>query len=198
MPTFYKIHYHCSMKDINVLAKAIKDGGDWTLFLDRDGVINRRIPDGYVKHSGQFMYLDGALDAVVGLSKSFGHTFVVTNQQGVGRGLMTEADLLAIHSQLTKDVISKGGKINQIYHSPDLKWHINNSRKPNPDMALWAKRDFPAIDFSQSVMVGDSTSDIEFGKNLGMMTVLITTKGEKANPDFAFPSLADFYHSLST
>ncbi|MCS6819569.1 MAG: histidinol phosphate phosphatase, partial [Chitinophagales bacterium] len=69
----------------------------WTLFLDRDGVINLHYPNDYVKSVEEFIFLEGALDAIRDLSRVFKRIIVVTNQQGVGKGLMSEADLDLIH-----------------------------------------------------------------------------------------------------
>ena len=69
----------------------------WTLFLDRDGVINRRLPGAYVQSWEAFHWLPGALEAIAGLTQNVGRAFVVTNQQGIGKGLMTVASLELIH-----------------------------------------------------------------------------------------------------
>ena len=74
------------------------------LFLDRDGVINRRIVDGYVTRPADFVLIDGVLEAMALFAKRFDRIFVVTNQQGIGKGLMTEADLEAVHSGLLRQV----------------------------------------------------------------------------------------------
>ena len=70
---------------------------NWTLFLDRDGVINRRLPGAYVQHWDQFEFLPGVLPALSILANYFAHLIIVTNQQGIGKGLMTESDLQKIH-----------------------------------------------------------------------------------------------------
>lgn len=148
----------------------------WTLFLDRDGVINRRIPDDYVREISEFHLLEGVAEAIAKASKHFGYVIVVTNQQGIGKGLMTERNLSDIHRYLQESIMKKGGKINAFYHAPNLAAENHPMRKPGPGMGLAAREEFPAIDFSKSVMIGDSVSDIEFGAGLGMKTVFITTK----------------------
>lgn len=155
-----------------------KTYSDWTIFLDRDGVINERIPGSYVKSQHEWVYCNGALDVIVKLSYLFNRIVVVTNQQGVGLNKMSSYQLDQLHQNLLDDVLKSGGYIDKIYASTDLKEKPNNSRKPNTTMALWAKNDFPDIDFSKSIMIGDSASDIKFGKDLGMKTVHILGKKE--------------------
>ncbi|MEM9023343.1 MAG: phosphatase, partial [Bacteroidota bacterium] len=77
---------------------------DWTLFLDRDGVINQRIIDDYVKTPDELVMIDGSLEAIRVFSIRFGLVLVVTNQQGIGKGLMTEENLVAVHGKLHREV----------------------------------------------------------------------------------------------
>jgi D-glycero-D-manno-heptose 1,7-bisphosphate phosphatase len=145
----------------------------WTLFLDRDGVIKKKIENDYVKNIGEFEFLPNALHAIVECSKVFGKIIVVTNQQGIGKGLMTESNLNSIHQHLLDKVQQAGGRIDAIYHAPKLAQENSEMRKPNIGMALKAKKQFPEIEFQKSIMVGDSMSDIEFGKKAKMHTFLI-------------------------
>ncbi|MCL2682054.1 MAG: HAD family hydrolase [Bacteroidales bacterium] len=145
-----------------------------TLFLDRDGVINRRLIDDYVKTPDEFVFEDGALEAIAKLSKCFERIVVVTNQQGIGKKLMTEQTLHEIHEYMKNQVEKAGGRIDAIYFCPDLKHSKSIFRKPNVGMGLLAKRQFSNIRFKQSVMVGDSISDMKFGKKLGMKTIFIS------------------------
>ncbi len=152
---------------------------NWTLFLDRDGVINRRIPGAYVKTWEEFEFLPGVLEALAIFNKVFGRMLIVTNQQGIGKGLMTISELNLIHQKLRHAIEKAGSQIDGIYYCPDLKTIQPNCRKPNPAMAIQAQADFPEIDFQRSVMVGDSISDIEFGQRLGMFTVHISGKKDE-------------------
>lgn len=176
----------------------------WTLFLDRDGVINVRTPGDYIKSWKEWEYTYKALEAIRRLSHCFDRIIVVTNQQGVGLGQMSHYDLSMIHHRLQNDVIDAGGYINKCYAATDLKEKENNSRKPNTTMGLWAQKDFPQIDFEKSIMVGDSASDIEFGKHLGMKTACIDGKFEDKialealHPDWKFESLFSFAESLDS
>lgn len=149
------------------------------LFLDRDGVINKRIPGDYVKSWEDFEYTAGALKSLVRFKNHFQHIIIVTNQQGVGKGLMSQEALDLLHEKLKEDVKKAGGKIDAIFACTELDDETNNCRKPSPAMAIWAKYKFPAIDFERSIMIGDSVSDIKFGQNLGMYTVLVEGKKEE-------------------
>ena len=148
----------------------------WTLFLDRDGVINKRLIDDYVKSVDEFEFLPGVLNAIKSFTNLFDRIFIVTNQQGISKGLMTENDLQLIHNHLIERVLEVGGKIDKIYYCLDLAGTESKNRKPETGMALQAKNDFPDIDFSKSIMIGDSISDMKFGKNAGMKTVFISDK----------------------
>lgn len=147
----------------------------WTLFLDRDGVINERKIGGYIESVEEFKFLPKVVSTIAELSRYFKHVFVVTNQQGIGKGIMTECNVLEIHDYMVEAIENVGGSISNCYFAPELRTARSNMRKPNPGMALKAKEEFPEVDFSKSIMVGDSDSDIVFGMNLGMKTVRIKT-----------------------
>lgn len=165
------------------------------LFLDRDGVINEERPNDYVKNFTEFTFIDGVLDAMSILSKSFDKIFIITNQRGIGRGLYTEDDLLEIHNLMSKAIADNGGCINKIYYAIDLKCSSIN-RKPNIGMAFQVLEDFPDVDFNKSIFVGNSLSDIQFGNKLGMKTILVGDKYPKEHEIF---KLADeYYPNLST
>lgn len=147
----------------------------WTLFLDRDGVINVRKMGGYIQSIEEFEFLPQVPESITFFSFKVDRIFVVTNQQGIAKGLMTECNLLDIHRYMCEKIETIGGKITACYFAPELKSVDAQMRKPNPGMALQAQRDFPEVDFNKSIMVGDTDSDILFGKNLGMKTVRIKT-----------------------
>ncbi len=171
----------------------------WTLFIDRDGVINKRLVDDYVKSTNEFDFLPGVLSALKTFSELFSRVFVVTNQQGIGKGLMNENDLQIVHKHLLKKVKEAGGKIDEIYYCSDLAGSGSKNRKPEIGMALKAKEKYPEIDFNTSIMIGDSISDMEFGKNAGMKTVFITDKHtdyDLSLVDTNFESLKQFADQL--
>ncbi len=166
----------------------------WTLFLDRDGVINKRIVDDYIKKWEAFEFLPGVLDAIASFSKLFGRIVVVTNQQGVGRGWMDEEALNAIHQKMIAEIENAGGRVDAIYYCTDLKDKPGNCRKPSVEMFERAKTDFPEIVASKSIMAGDSQSDMDFGKNAGMFTVFIGENNKTAN--VCFDSLHEFANAI--
>lgn len=165
----------------------------WTLFLDRDGVINYEKIGDYVTRWEDFRFYDGVLDALNIFAKQFGYIFIVTNQRGVSKGLMTERDLTDIHRHMLGAINAHGGRIDHIYYCIDMEDESPN-RKPGPGMGLAAKKDFPKIDFSRSIMIGNTINDMVFGKNLGMHSVFISSNRPApplpdATTDAVYPSL---------
>jgi len=172
---------------------------NWSLFLDRDGVINELLEGRYVSDLKDWTYTPNALWALEKLTNYFKHTVIVTNQQGIGKGIMTEEQLAEIHNNLMKDVAIEGGKIDKIYHAPQLAKHHHTWRKPRTGMAKQAQIDFPAIEFKQCVMVGDFVTDMKFGDKLGMIKVFISKTLEPPNEvdvDYCFENLAAFCNFL--
>lgn len=167
------------------------------LFLDRDGVINVHRPDDYVKTIEEFEFLPRVTEAIALLSNHFQRIIIVTNQRGISKGKMSEQVLHEIHDSMISRIKEEGGRIDAIYYCTAL--HDDHPcRKPNSGMALQAKNDFPEINFEQSIMAGDSRSDIEFGNALGMTTVLIRkdAPGYTTLANYTFPSLIDFAFCL--
>ena len=155
----------------------------WTLFVDRDGVINHEKEADYILNWKEFRFYDGVTDAMKMLSTVFGTIVMVTNQRGIGRGLMTETDLAGIHSHMLSGIIDNQGRIDKIYYCTAVD-NDDYNRKPNPGMAHQAKKDFEHIDFSKSIMVGNKLSDMKFGRNAGMYTVYVdTTHPETPSPN---------------
>jgi len=173
---------------------------NWTLFLDRDGVINYEKPEDYIYNYNEFVFYEGVKEALRFFTGVFNHIILTTNQRGVGKGLMTEADLDEIHRQMVRDIEAAGGRIDRIYSSTSTN-DEDPLRKPQPGMAYLAKADFPQIDFRKSIMVGNNISDMGFGRNTDMYTVFLrTTHPELELPrpdiDFAYNSLHDFAKAL--
>ncbi len=173
----------------------------WTLFLDRDGVLNERPINDYVKGLSDFVWKEGALEGLAGLSQIFGTIVVVTNQQGIGKGLMTADDLELIHKKMLQEANEAGGRIDKVYYCGELASTRSFYRKPAVGMGLLARKDFPQICFSHSVMVGDTLSDMRFGKRLKMHTVLIGSDLSLAREyprmvDLGFADLNGFLHYL--
>ena len=185
-------------KKLTNSVKKVLDNIDntWTLFLDRDGVINHQNMDGYILTWDEFVFYEGVLEAMPIFKKQFQHTFIVTNQRGLGKGYMSVDDLHNIHHQMQRSIEIAGGNINQVYFCSDIDTS-SPGRKPNTGMALQAKQEFPVIELTKSIMVGNSMSDMEFGRNIGATTVFLTTTNHTVTDaderiDFVFPSLIDF------
>ena len=134
---------------INFLSKI---DNSWTLFLDRDGVINRKLEGDYVKTIEEFEFLPNSLEAIVAFSNYFHKIIVVTNQQGISKKLMTEDDLSKVHNHLLNEVEKLNGRIDAIYHAPQLESENSIMRKPNTGMAYLAQKEFPSIEFSKQEM----------------------------------------------
>jgi histidinol-phosphate phosphatase family protein len=174
----------------------------WTLFLDRDGVINKRIPGDYVKHPDEFEFIPDVTDAMAIFTGIFSPIIVVTNQQGIGRGLMTNIQLSQVHEKMLLEIAKNGGHIDAVFYSPDTKNMGSFTRKPAIGSALKARKQFPSINFKKSIMAGDSYSDILFGHRLGMITVLIGMDKEIIFEcadilDYSFPDLVSFAKYVS-
>ena len=160
---------------------------NWTLFLDRDGVINERLIGDYVKSVEEFVFCKGAIEAIATFTKIFGKIIVITNQQGIGKTIMGEKDLLKIHQHMSAEIKKYGGLITDIFYCPDLASKNQNCRKPNPIMAHKAKERYPSIDFNKSLMIGDSESDMTFADNVGCHALFISPTMH--NNYHTFPSL---------
>jgi len=156
---------------------------DWTLFLDRDGVINHEKKEDYIRNWSEFKFYTESLKALPLLAQKFSRIIITTNQKGIGKGWMTDADLALIHDNMTKHIFELGGRIDAIFYCSDLDNESYN-RKPQPGMAFQAKEQFPSIDFAKSIMVGNRMSDMEFGRNAGMHTVYLAT----THPEAPFPN----------
>lgn len=173
------------------------------LFLDRDGVINKRLVDDYVKTWEEFEFLPGVLDSLKILSNRFKYVFLITNQQGVGKKLMSDNDLKYIHEKMLSVILKNGGKVDNIYYCPHLAGFGCNCRKPGIGLVLKAQEEYGIADLSKSVMVGDSISDMLFGRNVGAKNVYITNnnqasivEGQQSFVDYVFFSLIDFARAL--
>jgi len=155
----------------------------WTLFLDRDGVINYEKKDGYILTPDEFVFYPGAPEAIGFFSTLFRNIILITNQRGICKGLMTENDLTIIHRHMLALIHRANGRIDKIYHCSAIDDH-DPMRKPNPGMALLAKKDFPSIEFSKTIMVGNNISDMLFARNVGgIKSVFLST----TDPDVKLP-----------
>ena len=144
-----------------------------TLFLDRDGVINVKLDGQYVKNTDEFEFMIGAKAAISKLSKIFNRIFIVTNQQGIAKGIMSDNDLCVLHEYMLFELKKIGGVVDKIYYCPHLAAENCNCRKPNPGMIQQALIDFPEIKLAQSYLIGDSDTDIIAGNKMGLITVKV-------------------------
>ena len=172
----------------------------WTLFLDRDGVINYEKHKDYIHNWDEFRFYEGVPGAFKIFAALFKHIVIVTNQRGVGKGLTKLEDLDMIHINMRKAIEEAGGRIDAIYFCSSMQ-DDDPHRKPNPGMGLEAIKQFPDIDVKKSIMVGNTISDMEFGRNLGTYTVfLLTTRPEvdldDKRIDMVFQTLPAFAKAL--
>lgn len=172
----------------------------WTLFLDRDGVINHERHKDYIHTWEEFIFYEDVTKAIAVLAKVFNRIIVVTNQKGIGKGVTQLADLQLIHKNMIAEIENAGGRIDAVYFCPDLEDESPN-RKPNPGMGLQAVKDFPDIDLTKSIMIGNTISDMQFGRNLGIKTIFLPTTRPEVDLqderiDAVYESLFAFAHTL--
>ena len=144
-----------------------------TLFLDRDGVINQKLEGRYVTNFNEFVFVKNSDLAIRKLHKIFKRILIVTNQQGIGKGIMTEDDLNLLHLQMQRKLNPDFDLIDKIYFCPCLEGDSCNCRKPKTGMLEEAKLDFPEIIIKNSFLIGDSESDIEAGNKFGLKTIKV-------------------------
>ncbi len=154
----------------------------WTLLIDRDGVVNYEKKDDYILDWEEFRFYEGVPEAFQKLSGKFGKIIIVSNQRGVGRGLMSEPTLRSIHEQMQQAIETAGGRVDGIFYctSPDK---LHPDRKPNPGMAFHAVHEFPGIDLAKTIMIGNKLSDMLFARHAGVYSVFAAT----TNPETPFP-----------
>ena len=138
-----------------------------TLLLDRDGTINVHLIGDYVKHWNEFEFIPGVLEAMPRFAQHFKHIFIVTNQRGVGKGKYTEEDLADIHSHMVTEIEKVDGRIDDIYHCTSLTEN-DIRRKPGRGMFDDILRDYPEVEPSKTLMIGDGDVDEEFAKSCGI------------------------------
>jgi D-glycero-D-manno-heptose 1,7-bisphosphate phosphatase len=154
-----------------------------TVFLDRDGVVNEKLPEGrYVTAWSEFRLIPGVAAAIASLNQAGLRVIVVSNQRGIALGLYSAADVHAIQTELQKTLDAHSARIDAFYFCPHDRQQCD-CRKPLPGMFEQARRDFPDISAQTSIMIGDGLPDIEFGRRLGMRTAFIAVPLERQRPD---------------
>ncbi len=144
------------------------------IFLDRDGVINTPPETRYVDNWGQFQFLPDVLKTLHLLKKQGNRVIIVSNQAGVGRGIMTKRELTEITRKMLAAIREKEGRVDAVYyctHHPDNDCRC---RKPHTGLLKKAARRFP-IDLKKSFFIGDSETDILTGRSAGCRTILVLT-----------------------
>ncbi len=160
------------------------------LFLDRDGIINVRIMDGYVRNTDEFLLLADVLPILRAAHEAGYMLVLITNQQGVGKGIMGQGDLDLVHGHMQVRLAERlGFGLDAIYVCTDLAGTGSTRRKPEPGMLLEAQRDL-SIDLSASWFLGDSITDHQAGHAAGVRTILVGTFPSDA-ATIVVPTLAD-------
>ncbi|HTB96011.1 MAG TPA: HAD family hydrolase [Terracidiphilus sp.] len=182
MPGRESAHRCCYHSVVNNSTDSVSDGTFVTIFLDRDGVVNEKMPEGsYVTRWEEFHLLPGVPEAIQKLNRAGKRVLVASNQRGVALGLYSGKDVEAIHRRLQENLLTQNAHIDGFYFCPHDK-SACDCRKPLPGMFVQAQRDFPDINAASSIMLGDSSSDIEFGKRLGMRTIFIEGDPARRKP----------------
>jgi D-glycero-D-manno-heptose 1,7-bisphosphate phosphatase len=153
-----------------------------TVFLDRDGVVNKKMPEGeWVTCWSDFKVLPGGVQAIDALKRAGLRVIVVSNQRGIALSKFSEDDVQEIHSNFQQMLEAFGTQVDGFYFCPHDRGQCN-CRKPLPGLFEQAVADHPDIQAHTSVMIGDSKSDMEFGRGLGMMTVFIDGDPTRQKP----------------
>jgi histidinol-phosphate phosphatase family protein len=153
----------------------------WTLFIDRDGVINDEKHEDYIHTWDEFKFYEGVKEAFKIFNKKLGVIVIITNQRGVAKGVTKIADLHLIHNNMQEEIEAAGGRIDKIYVCTEM---ASKNRKPNTGMGLQAMKDFSGIDLSKSLMIGNTLSDMKFGRNLGVtINIFLPTTRKEVSLD---------------
>ena len=195
----------CYHSHVTSPQKSSLPSGLRTVFLDRDGILNEKMPEGqYVTRWEDFHVLPGVPEALRKLKDAGLRVVVVSNQRGIARGFFLASDLDGIHNAFERLLGRAGAHIDAFFVCPHDHGQCN-CRKPLPGLFEQAVAKFPDITAATSVMIGDSLSDIEFGRNLGMKTIYIDGDPERDRrgadeagelTDLRFGSLAEAVEAL--
>jgi D-glycero-D-manno-heptose 1,7-bisphosphate phosphatase len=144
------------------------------VFLDRDGVINRKAPteDEYITRWEEMHIIPGVVEAIVLLNRAGFRVIVVSNQRCIAKGLLTTIELDAIHQRMCRELGVAGAKIDGVYYCPHEEQPPCSCRKPEPGM-LFAAADEHQLDLTSSWMIGDSEKDVAAGRSAGCRTARI-------------------------
>ena len=190
----------CYDGEVTGTAKLAWAAGLRTVFLDRDGILNEKMPEHrYVTRWEEFRLLPGVPEALRRLNEAGLRVVVVSNQRGIAKGLYTTADLEAMHAQFQRLLGREGARIDGFFICPHEENECN-CRKPLTGLFGQAVARFPEITAATSVIIGDSASDVEFGRRLGMKTILVDARDSAAQvaelADLRFGSLAEAVNAI--
>ena len=144
------------------------------VILDRDGVLNMKPPKAeYVRRPEEFHWLPGAQEALKAFNEAGYRVIIVSNQAGIGRGLMTEDDLHAVNGRMKDEAAAAGGRIDAIYYCPHDWDEGCDCRKPKPGMLFQAQRDFH-LDLTRTYFIGDDLRDVEAAEAAGCPWALVS------------------------
>jgi len=165
-------------KDTNVLLTGetghLTSQSTKTVFLDRDGVINQNLDNDYVKIWDEFKFLPKAKEAVKALTDTNWDIIIISNQAGIGKGIMSAQAVEDISARMMDEIERCGGKVKAAYYCPHRSDENCECRKPKPGMLLRAACEF-GIELSESYLIGDNITDIQAGARVGCTTILVKT-----------------------
>ncbi|MFZ0632671.1 MAG: HAD family hydrolase [Acidobacteriaceae bacterium] len=165
------------------------------VFLDRDGVINRKPPEGeYISKWSDFHLLPGVQESIAELNHAGVRVIVISNQRGIALGRTTRSDVESIHARLQQHLIAAGAHIDAFYYCPHDKDECE-CRKPKTGLFEQAFRDFPDVDRSASLVIGDSLSDLQAARALGLPSILI--QGDPATRKPGWEQAADLADAVA-
>lgn len=172
---------------------------EYTLFLDRDGVLNEPIVDDYARCPDDLVLVDGLVGSIKWLLSHFKRVILVTNQQGIGRQIMSDVDLEDVHLKMYKKLKDSSVQwFDAAFFAPYIKSENHTWRKPSNGMLRKAQNYFPDIHWKKSIMVGDSPSDMLLADTFGIAKVKIgNPQFDFDNQDYHYDSIQDFVSALS-
>ena len=169
--TEHRYYYISTLESLKLTEKFLQPKK--VVFLDRDGVINKKPPeDDYVKNWSEFEFLPGAIEALKLLTQNGYDIYIITNQRGIARGMMSEHDLNTIHKKLKEELKKHNAKINQIYYCPHGWDDGCECRKPKPGMFFQAARGHN-LDLTKAIFIGDDGRDLQAGDAAECKTILV-------------------------
>ena len=153
-------------------------GADPAVFLDRDGTLIDDV--GYPRDPARVRLVEGAAEALAQLREAGFRLVVVSNQSGIGRGLISEDEARSVHERFVAELERRGARLDGVRYCPHAPEAACDCRKPAPGMLL-AAADELGLDLDASFMVGDKSSDVEAGHRAGARTILLAPDGRAAD-----------------